>query len=163
MAFIVATNVVASRPPKRRPTGTPHARAKDCCHIKKLSRILLPSDVVKLHCKMQLLLYLLDKHNTQHNKTYAGLNIFQDIKIFNKIYFGPKIKFTTFILQKKRYIFMLRRSNEAYRTENVGLSVCRSVGRSSKKIKHDICDIVRRRTMLYDIAEPCFTQNFHLD
>ena len=52
MAFIVATNVVASRPPKRRPTGTPHARAKDCCHIKKLSRILLPSDVVKLHCKM---------------------------------------------------------------------------------------------------------------
>ena len=28
MLFIVATNVVASRPPKRRPTGTPHARAK---------------------------------------------------------------------------------------------------------------------------------------
>ena len=27
MTFIVATNVVASRPPKRRPTGTPHARA----------------------------------------------------------------------------------------------------------------------------------------
>ena len=27
MAFIVATNVDASRPPERRPTGTPHARA----------------------------------------------------------------------------------------------------------------------------------------
>ena len=27
MVFIVATNVVASRPPKRRPIGTPHARA----------------------------------------------------------------------------------------------------------------------------------------
>ena len=29
MTFIVATNVVASRPPKRRPTGTPHASAND--------------------------------------------------------------------------------------------------------------------------------------
>ena len=28
MTFIVATNVVASQPPERRPTGTPHARAK---------------------------------------------------------------------------------------------------------------------------------------
>ena len=28
MSFLVATNVVASRPPKCRPTGTPHARAK---------------------------------------------------------------------------------------------------------------------------------------
>ena len=27
MTFIVATNVVASRPPERRATGTPHARA----------------------------------------------------------------------------------------------------------------------------------------
>ena len=27
--FIVATNVVASRPPERRPTVTPHARAKN--------------------------------------------------------------------------------------------------------------------------------------
>ena len=27
MSFLVATNVVASRPPKRRPTGTPYARA----------------------------------------------------------------------------------------------------------------------------------------
>ena len=27
MMFIVATNVIASRPPERRPTGTPHARA----------------------------------------------------------------------------------------------------------------------------------------
>ena len=28
MSFLVATNVVASRPPESRPTGTPHARAK---------------------------------------------------------------------------------------------------------------------------------------
>ena len=28
MTFIVATNVIASRPPERRLTGTPHARAK---------------------------------------------------------------------------------------------------------------------------------------
>ena len=27
MMFLGATNVVASRPPERRPTGTPHARA----------------------------------------------------------------------------------------------------------------------------------------
>ena len=31
MSFIVATNVIASRPPDRRPTGTPHARAN--CQI----------------------------------------------------------------------------------------------------------------------------------
>ena len=28
MTFLVATNVVASRPPKRQPTGTPTARVK---------------------------------------------------------------------------------------------------------------------------------------
>ena len=28
MTFIVATNVIASRPPERPPTATPHARAK---------------------------------------------------------------------------------------------------------------------------------------
>ena len=27
MSFLVATNIVASWPPERRPTGTPHARA----------------------------------------------------------------------------------------------------------------------------------------
>ena len=27
MTFIVSTNVIASRPPERLPTGTPHARA----------------------------------------------------------------------------------------------------------------------------------------
>ena len=32
MSFLVATNVVASRPPERQPTGTPHACAN--CHIK---------------------------------------------------------------------------------------------------------------------------------
>ena len=29
MTFIVATNVISSRRPERRPTGTPHARAKN--------------------------------------------------------------------------------------------------------------------------------------
>ena len=29
MTFIVATNVIASRPPERRPTGTPHAHANN--------------------------------------------------------------------------------------------------------------------------------------
>ena len=29
MTFIVATNVIASRPPERRPTGTLHARANN--------------------------------------------------------------------------------------------------------------------------------------
>ena len=33
MLFLVATNVVASRPPERRPTGTPHARAKTSNYI----------------------------------------------------------------------------------------------------------------------------------
>ena len=28
MTFIVATNIIASRPPERRPTGTPHSRPK---------------------------------------------------------------------------------------------------------------------------------------
>ena len=32
MAFLVATNVVASRPLKCRPTGTPHDRAKMTFH-----------------------------------------------------------------------------------------------------------------------------------
>ena len=32
MMFLVATNVVASRPPERRPTGTPHAYAIFCTH-----------------------------------------------------------------------------------------------------------------------------------
>ena len=32
MTFIVATNVIASRPPERRPTVTPHARAKIKSH-----------------------------------------------------------------------------------------------------------------------------------
>ena len=29
MTFIVATNVIASQPPERRPAGTPYARAND--------------------------------------------------------------------------------------------------------------------------------------
>ena len=34
--FLVATNVVASRPPERRPTGTPTARAKRISRLRKL-------------------------------------------------------------------------------------------------------------------------------
>ena len=33
MSFLVATNVVASRPPERGTTGTPHARAKSLVKI----------------------------------------------------------------------------------------------------------------------------------
>ena len=40
MTFIVATNVIASRPPERRPTGTPHARAKNNTYAARL--LLLP-------------------------------------------------------------------------------------------------------------------------
>ena len=36
MSFLVATNVIASRPPERQPTGTPHACAKSIVSIKKL-------------------------------------------------------------------------------------------------------------------------------
>ena len=39
MTFMVATNVIASRPPERRPTGTPHARANLVLpHSPKLKR-----------------------------------------------------------------------------------------------------------------------------
>ena len=31
MSFLVATNIVASRPPERQPTETPHARANRAC------------------------------------------------------------------------------------------------------------------------------------
>ena len=33
MTFLVATNVIASRPPERRPTGTPHARANSWIQV----------------------------------------------------------------------------------------------------------------------------------
>ena len=33
MPFLVATNVIASLPPERRMTGTPHARANIACNI----------------------------------------------------------------------------------------------------------------------------------
>ena len=40
MSFLVATNAVASQPPERRPTGTPHARANKLkymnCNAKSL-------------------------------------------------------------------------------------------------------------------------------
>ena len=39
MTFIVATNVIASRPPERRSTGTPHARA-----------IMLPEPSIQFSC-----------------------------------------------------------------------------------------------------------------
>ena len=36
MTFIVATNVVASRPPERQPTGTQHAHAKIKKNVKQV-------------------------------------------------------------------------------------------------------------------------------
>ena len=40
MMFIVATNVIASRPPERRPTGTPHARAKRQTSLIRLDNLM---------------------------------------------------------------------------------------------------------------------------
>ena len=36
MTFIVATNVVASRPPERRPAETPHARANNWQTVQRI-------------------------------------------------------------------------------------------------------------------------------
>ena len=44
MSFLVATNVVASRPPKRRPTGMPHACAKK--KEKKIMLFLVATNVI---------------------------------------------------------------------------------------------------------------------
>ena len=46
MTFIVATNVIASRLPKRRPTGTPHASANYLQeHIKTISNMKATSNI----------------------------------------------------------------------------------------------------------------------
>ena len=42
MTFIVATNVIASRPPERRRTGTPHARAKRITYAIKSNILVNP-------------------------------------------------------------------------------------------------------------------------
>ena len=39
MSFLVATNIVASRPPERRPTETPHVRANIFCLFRGYSVI----------------------------------------------------------------------------------------------------------------------------
>ena len=44
MSFLVATNVVASRLPERRPTGTPHARAN--CHQPQIKTPILSTFVI---------------------------------------------------------------------------------------------------------------------
>ena len=45
ITFIVATNGVASRPPNRRPTGTPHTRAKNGKYLFwKAQDFLFPED-----------------------------------------------------------------------------------------------------------------------
>ena len=41
MSLLVATNVVASRPPERRPTGTPHTRAN-------IMQVVSEDSVIKL-------------------------------------------------------------------------------------------------------------------
>ena len=40
MTILVAINVIASRPPERRPTGTPHARANLRCMIRVVRYLL---------------------------------------------------------------------------------------------------------------------------
>ena len=58
MTFIVATNVVASRPPEHRPTGTPHARAN------KITFIMYTSFRMKMILKMKM---------TPNNEDYVKL------------------------------------------------------------------------------------------
>ena len=53
MLFIVATNVVASRSPERRPTGTLHARAKNEDNLKNEGKL---KNEVDLKLKMLTLL-----------------------------------------------------------------------------------------------------------
>ena len=48
MTFIVATNVIASRPPERRPTGTPHARANNRVRI-MWTRVCQETKKIKNH------------------------------------------------------------------------------------------------------------------
>ena len=49
MTFIVATNVVASRPPERRPTGMPHARAKIDKKLNKMKLNKMKQNKIKLN------------------------------------------------------------------------------------------------------------------
>ena len=46
--FLVATNVVASRPPQRRPTGTPHAHANRM--YKRLKYVINRVDCLTFDC-----------------------------------------------------------------------------------------------------------------
>ena len=48
MTFIVATNVVASRPPERWPTGTPHACAKNRLFYCSVEVVIVVSILVVL-------------------------------------------------------------------------------------------------------------------
>ena len=47
ITFIVATNVVATRPPERRPTGTPHAHANIFIYKRKLK--VTSASFIKIH------------------------------------------------------------------------------------------------------------------
>ena len=53
MTFIVATNVIASRPPERRPTGTPHARADYLplifAGVRRVSRFTMAGPCILTH------------------------------------------------------------------------------------------------------------------
>ena len=65
MAEIVATNFVASRPPVRRPTGTPHARAKIMMFIVATNIAMLPVDRLntdQLECRMLVPIVLTLEH-----------------------------------------------------------------------------------------------------
>ena len=63
MMFIVATYVIASRPPERRPTGTPHARANT--EVESNKDLTFTWWFLKLNttlCGWQLLSVVGDKH-----------------------------------------------------------------------------------------------------
>ena len=69
MTFIVATNVIASRPPEGRATGTPHARANKVPYMpvysgkkvyscfytfgeQQLTCLNIPADIVMVRCNL---------------------------------------------------------------------------------------------------------------
>ena len=59
MTFIVATNVIASRPPERRPTGTPHTRAK--IGVGRGEGLLDPSCIIHFKEGMWLMIEKINK------------------------------------------------------------------------------------------------------
>ena len=55
MSFLVATNIVASRAPKRWPTGTPHARAKITSRMFGLTKRLIEAQAFTLQTNVWIM------------------------------------------------------------------------------------------------------------